>query len=108
MDITPLVPKGKNLIDGYGKGYILVNGKKHYAPIIISPDQFILDVKNYHEFLKLDKKPEILIIGSDSKINRSTLDINVEFMSFGAACRTYNVLLTEGREVACFLCENFT
>ena len=103
MDITPLVPKGKNLIDGYGKGYILVSGKKHYAPIIISPDQFIFDAENYNEFLKLDNMPEILIIGSDSQINRSTLGINAEIMSFGAACRTYNILLTEGREVACFL-----
>lgn len=103
MDITPLVPKDKNLIDGYGKGYILLSQKKYYAPIIISPDQLILDVRNYNEFLKLDNKPDILIIGSDSQINRPTLEINAEIMSFGAACRTYNILLTEGREVACFL-----
>jgi uncharacterized protein len=102
MDITPLVPKGKNLISAYGKYYIIINGEKYFAPLIASPDQLILDAKDITQIQELNIKPEIIIIGSDLK-QRRDFDIKAEFMSFGAACRTYNILLTEGREVACFL-----
>lgn len=102
MDITPLVPSGKNIISAYGKNYVVVNGEKYYAPLIISPDQIILDASEYKQFELLNKKPEIIIVGHNLKQMRNT-EVKAEFMSFGAACRTYNILLTEGREVACML-----
>ena len=104
MDVTPLVPKGKNIIQSYSNDYVIINGNKYFTPIIISPDQLIIDVKNYQDFKDLKNKPEIFIIGYHSvQQKRHPEDIHAEVMSFGAACRTYNILLTEGREVACFL-----
>lgn len=104
MDITPLVPNGKNIISAYGKNYVIVNSKKYSAPLIISPDQIILDALSYQQLDLLSKKPEIILIGHHLK-QMKVLDIKAEAMSFGAACRTYNVLLTEGRDVACLLME---
>jgi uncharacterized protein len=103
MDITPLVPSGKNIISAYGKNYVVVNAKKYYVPLIISPDQIILDASEYKQFELLNKMPEIIIVGHNLKQMRRNIEVKAEFMSFGAACRTYNILLTEGREVACML-----
>ena len=102
MDVTPLVPKGKKLITAYGKDYVVIGQKKNYIPIIVTPDKLILEVESIEQLESLDPKPEIILIGSDKE--RKRLDIKAEIMSFGAACRTYNVLLGEGREVALFLC----
>ncbi len=101
MDVTPLVPKGKNLISAYGNDYIIVNQRKYLTPLIIAPDQLILEVKDFTQFDELLLEPEILLIGHHQV--QMKVKIKAETMSFGAACRTYNVLLTEGREVACLL-----
>jgi len=101
MDVTPLVPKGKKLITAYGKDYVVISQKKYYAPIIVTPDRLILEVEGIERLESLDPKPEIILIGYDGEKKR--LDIKAEVMSFGAACRTYNVLLGEGREVALLL-----
>ena len=53
--------------------------------------------------------PEVVIFGSGSRLRfphpRLTAQlakqrIGVETMDFGAACRTYNILMSEGRRVA--------
>ena len=60
----------------------------------------------------LDCKPEVLILGTGSKLifPETTLrqqflqhNIGLEVMDTGAACRTYNILLSEGRNVAAAL-----
>ncbi|MDH5517716.1 MAG: Mth938-like domain-containing protein [Gammaproteobacteria bacterium] len=60
----------------------------------------------------LDCQPEVLILGTGAtlKFPQSTLrqqfaehKIGLEVMDTGAACRTYNILLSEGRNVAAAL-----
>ena len=102
MDITPLVPSGKNLISAYGDKYIIVRGEKYFAPLIITPSQLISEVKDFAQLDGLRVSPEIILIGHNATQLRFN-GIKAEVMSFGAACRTYNILLTEGREVACLL-----
>jgi uncharacterized protein len=55
---------------------------------------------------------EILLIGTGDKIDFLPIEveaalrdknISFEYMDTGAACRTYNVLLSEERSVAAFL-----
>lgn len=104
MDITPLVPANKNLIQAYASSYIVIKEKRYYIPIIISPDQIIINPDDEYSFKELNNIPEILLLGyTNGKLPIKRPDINIEIMSFGAACRTYNILLTEGREVACLL-----
>ena len=56
----------------------------------------------------MELKPELVIFGSGSRIRfvrpallRALIErrIGIETMDTGAACRTYNVLLAEGRSV---------
>lgn len=57
----------------------------------------------------LEYKPDVIILGSGKKLKFPSnelrreftrLNIGLEVMDTGAACRTYNILLSEGRNVA--------
>lgn len=124
-DITPLIPKGKKIIESYGNNGFKITEEKFTTSVIILPDfVFEVDVKNFSEinesnFEKLFEKIfehqnliEVLLIGCGEKIDflpRSLeqklkdIKIVIDYMDTGAACRTYNVLLSEQRNVAAFL-----
>jgi uncharacterized protein len=103
----------------YGDGEIEVAGQVLRAPCILSPARLIanwevgtpadLDDVALAQLLAL--RPAVLLIGSDtpgaagqhasSALRRSveSRGVALEWMSLGAACRTYNVLAQERREV---------
>jgi uncharacterized protein len=83
---------------------------------IISPNQLLTDwapqtleeLEQQHIALTLEIKPELVILGVGPRLQFpnpvifSPLmenGIGYEVMEIGAACRTYNVLATEGRQV---------
>lgn len=120
MDITPLVPAGKNNITGYGDNKFKVNDTYYEGNIMILPDSVNkwpctnaadITIESLLEFTK-SNKIEILIIGcghehiappAEITSHFRTTGIKIEFMATGPACRTYNVLLTEGRDVGAAL-----
>jgi len=98
-------------IDGYGTGFFRVGGKKYDGALLVSP----LGVSAWGGFadtagiLKHAAEIDVLFVGTGPEIAhppkdfRMTLEqagIGVEPMASPAACRTYNVLLSEGRRVA--------
>jgi uncharacterized protein len=124
-DITPLIPKGKKIIEAYGNKGFKITNEKFDSSIIILPDYvFKSDVKNFAEITEnnfeivfekiIEHKNaiEVLLIGCGERIDflprpleilLKQLNIIVDYMDTGAACRTYNVLLSEQRNVAAFL-----
>lgn len=121
MDITPLIPEGRKVIESYGANRFQVSQETYTGSIIVTPHQVLSwDVKDFSEvtpesFAELtapETRPEIVLIGcgsrmqlvpSEVRIHLKTFGIAVEPMDTGAACRTYNVLLGEGRRVAAAL-----
>ncbi|MBI4005804.1 MAG: Mth938-like domain-containing protein [Gammaproteobacteria bacterium] len=110
-------PDGKYRIDSYKKGLISINGIKYSSSLIITPAQLIpdwppqrfTDLATQHIEQITALAPEIIIIGTGNKICFlppelvsliGNLNIGVEVMDTGAACRCYNLLIGEGREVA--------
>ena len=100
----------KNILSLINQNY------KNYEHIIIDNNSILKwDLKNNviqesdFSFLKdHEKLPELLLIGVGKKINEpffnirskmSKLSIPVEIMSTSSACRTWNVLLSEGRNL---------
>jgi uncharacterized protein len=100
----------------YTPGVIEVAGQELRAPCILSPTRLIsewavrsgvaLELADLEPILAL--RPNIVLIGADmaAPLNGSTLrralearGIAFESMGLGAACRTYNVLAQERREV---------
>jgi uncharacterized protein len=112
-------PSALNTITGYGDGFVLVNGQRHEANLIVLPDRLLpwnvagfeaLAESDFQPFLEFDL--EVLLLGTGPKqrfphprLTRALTDkrIGVEVMNLQAACRTYNILMAEQRRVAAAL-----
>lgn len=98
-------------IEGYGPGFFRVAGAAHPAPVVIAPG-VIFAWGGYADratLLALAGQVDVIFIGTGAEIAhvpaalRAALEdagLGVEPMTSPAACRTYNVLLAEGRRVA--------
>ena len=107
-------------ISSYRHGQIIVNRQVLTRSFIITPDELIEDWPPQHfdalepeHFASVASlKPEIVIFGSGACMRFPSLvlsrpfvesGIGLEVMDTGAACRTFNVLASEGRKVAAAL-----
>lgn len=118
---TGFVP-GQHGIDGYGSGGFTFAGMSHRGSILALPTGVHawaveapgdLDAAALTPLLALPKgKVELLLVGTGTELVRlpPTLTVRLrdagirsEPMATGAAARTYNVLLGEGRRVAAAL-----
>ena len=107
--------KQRNYISKVEADHILVRQQKFSSSLIISADTLqdwaACDALNLEAALLqplLDLKPEIIVLGTgqthvfpsaDSLRLLIEAGIGYELMSTAAACRTYNVLVAEDREV---------
>jgi uncharacterized protein len=108
--------EGQNAISRHGPGGVIVNGVEHRASVIVPWTGAVLpwqvdsfDALTEAHFERLAAfAPELVVFGSGSRIRfaRPALvkaliarRIGIETMDTAAACRTYNVLLAEGRSV---------
>jgi uncharacterized protein len=121
MDITPLIPKGRQLIQAYGAGGFVIADERYSGNIIVQIEHTAALPVAAFEALTLDDlaalwaegaNVELLLIGCgptmvyvpDSlRAGLKAHGMTVDGMDTGAACRTYNVLLSEERRVAAVL-----
>ena len=107
---------GANTITGYGDGYIEINKIPYSHAVLLSSDGEILewDIKSFEELSSADfaqmapLKPELIIIGTGKRqrfprpeLLKTLIEakLGFEIMDSQAACRTYNILVGEGRQV---------
>ena len=112
--------EGQNAIVRHGPGGVLVNGVEHRHSVIVPwagevmrwPVDGFEALTEAHFAALAALAPELVIFGSGPKIrfvHPALLKpligrrIGVETMDSAAACRTYNVLLAEGRSVVAAL-----
>ncbi|CAM5797108.1 Mth938-like domain-containing protein [Rhizobacter sp. Root404] len=112
--------EGQNAIARHGPGGVLVNGVEHRHSVVVpwSGDVVRWPVDGFDALTDLHFEalaalaPELVIFGSGSRIRfpKPALlkpligrRIGIETMDTAAACRTYNVLLAEGRSVVAAL-----
>lgn len=121
VDITPIIPEGRMVIDGYGGGSIIISGKRYKGCVYVAattlhplPDATYaaLSEKDFSAIADHLSEVELLLVGSGTTFSDlpspllkffKQKGIAVELMDTGAACRTYNILLAEGRNVAALL-----
>ena len=120
MDVTPLIPQGRKLIQAYGNGGFRISGEAitgsillHPAHVIpwnpdnpsgITPDSLLpLLALEGIELLLFGMGMGMAILPEEIKALLRERHIRFERMDTGAACRTYNVLLAEERRVAAAL-----
>ena len=111
---------GLNTFTGYGGGYVLVNNARYERNLAVLPEAILdnwttagfdaLAAGDFAEFT--GRGLEIVLLGTGARIRfprpellRPLIEagIGVEVMDTPAACRTYNILMGEGRKVAAAL-----
>lgn len=119
MDVTPLIPQGKQIIEAYGEGGFRISGRRLEGSVIVFPDKVVawagdLSTDNLQDVTRAGQagSVELLLIGTGARMTQidralrqdlRAAGVVIEPMDTGAACRTYNVLMAEGRRVAAAL-----
>ncbi len=112
---------GRASIDAYGNGGFRFAGMSHRGSILCLPSAIeawdpisVADItpQTFRRVLVERETIEILLVGTGRNVvllPRPIVDalseagVGVDAMDTGAACRTYNILLAEGRAVAAAL-----
>ena len=122
MDITPQVPEGRQMIRAYDGSGFEISGTRYDSAVLVFPEMTVAwgysgDVA---DMTPADLAPvfaaevpvEVLLIGAGANFAMAgaglredlrARGIGLECMDTGAACRTYNVLMAEDRQVAAAL-----
>ncbi len=118
MDVTPLIRRDAKIIQAYKDGVFKVSNEIFTQPIFILIDRVIEwplqhDAHNLtvEDFVLLeDKGIEVVLLGTGAKqimlptalrqAIKSRYGFTIDAMDNGAASRTYNVLMAEGRLIA--------
>ncbi len=121
MDVTPLIPQGRQIIESYGGGGFKVTGEAYSGSILVLPDWTgawplsaidDLSIESLEPVLAASPPVEVLLIGCGAamafiepelRAAARARGVALEPMDTGAACRTYNVLMAEDRRVAAAL-----
>ena len=110
----------RNYIHSYAPGTVRINEASYAASVIVMPDRLIADWRpQTYEALAAEDfaqiaalHPELVLLGTGARLRfphptlaRALVEagIGMEVMDTGAACRTYTVLMAEGRKVAAAL-----
>jgi len=109
MRLTEISYDHSKPIDGYGPGFFRIGGEVFEGPVLILPEG-IQSWAGYDDKGALKRADvDVVFVGTGAEIAhvpagfRTELEeagLGVESMASPAACRTYNVLLSEGRRVA--------
>ena len=119
MKIQLDTPGTLNRIRDYGPGRITVNQTVAERSIVVLPDriadwppQDFAGLTAAHFDFLCTLQPEVVLLGTGDRLQfpsavltraLAQAGIGLEVMDTGAACRTYNVLAGEGRNVAAAL-----
>jgi uncharacterized protein len=109
-------PGDIKLFTAHGAGHVMVNGERFERSIVVLAEEVrgdwtasgfdALEEAHFDYFLAL--KPDVLLLGTGARqhfphprLYRALTDagIGLECMDTPAACRTYNILVAEGRRV---------
>ncbi len=121
MDISPSAARGGRLIQGYGDGRFRIAGRVYNGSVLVFPERSALWDITPDAPLTFDAltpvieaagSPDILLIGCGAAFGPEppglrrqlkAVGMALEWMDTGAACRTFNILLSEGRACAAAL-----
>lgn len=123
MDVTPLIAQGQQIIQSYSGGVFKVSGQLYDQSVFVMPDVTHIwsydadevnafSVDDFHLLINQAEQVDVFLLGtgkhmamlsSSLRAELRSAGISLDCMDTGAACRTYNVLMAEGRRVGCAL-----
>ncbi len=113
-------PDASNQITSCGAGFVSVNGRRYERSLVvdaerIEPDWPVTELAALaaeHLAALVAARPEVVLLGTGARLQfprpevlRPLVEagIGYEIMDNGAACRTYGILIAEGRRVVAAL-----
>ncbi len=120
-DITPAIPEGRQLVEGYGEGRFRIAGTVHQGSVIVFANRTLgwdaaaladATEASLDAVFTAAATLDLLLLGCGARMEAPPPPLRValrragialETMDTGAACRTFNVLLAEERRVAAAL-----
>ena len=120
MKLQPERTVGLNIFTAYGEGYVSVNAVRHTSNLIVLPNRLVtswtdarfetLSTAEFEQLAALEAEVILLAPGDQLRFPPTELlrplieaQKGIEVMDIKAACRTYNVLVSENRKVAAAL-----
>ncbi len=122
MDVTPLVKAGQQIIQSYADGQFRVSGEVYSGRAIVFPDETQnwmfdggvkdLSIDDFEPLIAKAQDIDVVLLGCGESVHFLSVELknalknnglSVDVMGTGAACRTYNVLVAEGRRVVALL-----
>jgi uncharacterized protein len=119
MKLNAERPQGHNTITAYGPGFVTINGQSYSHSLVVGHDRAptawpvaSIDLLRSEHLAGLEQNCDVILLGTGTRQrfpDRTILHpmlkklIGIEVMDTAAACRTYNVLLAEGRAVVAAL-----
>lgn len=118
MDVTPLVKTGSRIIQSYAGGRFRISGELFEGAVIVRENEVIpwdvsggvdnLGESDFQSLIDYLADTDVVLLGCGDRIQflkpalKNALKakgLYCDVMDTGAACRTYNVLMAEGRRV---------
>ncbi len=110
MRLNEVVYTNAKPVDGYGPGFFRVGGEVYEGAIVVLPDGIapwggyadtaaLVERADDIDVLFIGTGPEMAHIPADVRNALEAAGMGLEVMASPTACRTYNVLLSEGRRV---------
>lgn len=115
MKFTLENPQAGYVFNNYGNGVLMVNEEPYETNLLIFPDSLaewtpksVQDLKIGDFDIFIDRRPDIVILGTGANQQFPSVDlrrelakaqIQLDVMDTAAACRTYNLLVSEDRNV---------
>ena len=121
MDITPSITSDRQVIQSYGPEGFRIGNAVYRHPVLVWPDHveewFITDlaamtVNAFQPIFTYEPQAEFILLGCglrgmflppDLKQALREAGLGIDAMDTGAACRTFNVMLSEERPVVAAL-----
>jgi uncharacterized protein len=110
MRLNEIRYDGLKPIDGYGPGFFRIGGEVREGAVVVLPSgiagwggyadtELLIAAAAVVDVLFVGTGAEVAHVPGAFRTALETAGIGVEAMATPAACRTYNVLLSEGRRV---------
>lgn len=111
MRLNEIVFNDAQPVEGYGPGFFRIGGQVVRGAVITGPKGTMTwaGLDDFAPLLALAAEVDVLFVGTGADVAHLPDDllaqlqeagVGVEAMASPAACRTYNVLLSEGRRIA--------
>ena len=117
QDSMPSLPAGAQLIQSYGPACFRIGNVEYASSVLVTPTATSIwngewTLEALAPLLHAQPIPEVILLGTGAqhrmvdktlRVVLKNRGLAVDSMDTGAACRTFNILLSEGRRVAAAL-----